>query len=61
MLTKEKVQNLISHMPETFSIDDLVEKIILLQKIEQAQQQIKNGEFYTEEEIDQEIDLWLQK
>lgn len=61
MLTKEKVQNLISQMPETFSIDDLIEKVILLQKIEQAQQQIKNGGFYTEEEIDKEIDLWLQK
>lgn len=61
MLTKEKVQNLISHMPDTFSIDDLVEKVILLQKIEQAQQQIKNGEFYTEEEIDKEIDSWLQQ
>lgn len=59
MLIKEKVQNLISHMPDTFSIDDLVEKVILLQKIEQAQQQIKNGEFYTEEEIDKEIDSWL--
>lgn len=46
MLIKEKVQNLISYMPDKFSIDDLVEKIILLQKIEEAQQQIKNGEFY---------------
>ncbi|WP_419802420.1 hypothetical protein [Mucilaginibacter sp.] len=61
MLTKEKVQELVNHMPETFSIDDLVEKVILLQKIEQAQQQIKNGEFYTEEEIDREIDSWLQQ
>lgn len=61
MLTKEKVQELVNHMPDTFSIDDLVEKVILLQKIEQAQQQIKNGEFYTEEEIDREIDSWLQQ
>jgi predicted transcriptional regulator len=61
MLTKEKVQELINHMPNTFSVDDLVEKIILLQKIEEAQQQIKNGEFYTEEEIDREVDSWLQQ
>ncbi len=60
MLTKEKVQELVNHMPETFSIDDLVEKVILLQKIESAQQQIKNGEFYTEEDIDRGIDSWLQ-
>ena len=61
MLTKEKVQELVNHMPNTFSIDDLVEKVILLQKIEEAKQQIKNGEVYTEEEIDKEIDLWLQQ
>ncbi|MVN21254.1 hypothetical protein [Mucilaginibacter arboris] len=61
MLTKERVQELINHMPETFSVDDLVEEVILLQKIEKAQQQIKNGEFYTEEEIDREIDSWLQQ
>ncbi len=58
MLIKEKVQKLINHMPDTFSIDDLVEKVILLQKIEQAQQQIKNGEFYTWEEVEKEMDFW---
>ena len=58
MLTKEKVQELVNHMPETFSIDDLVEKVILLQKIEEAQQQIKNGEFYTWEEVEKEMDSW---
>lgn len=61
MLTKEKVQELVNHMPDTFSIDDLVEKVILLQKIEEAQQQIKNGEFYSEEEMDNEIDSLLQQ
>ena len=60
MLTKAKVQELVNHMPETFSIDDLVEKVILLQKVEQAKEQIKNGEFYTEDEMDQEINSWLQ-
>lgn len=60
MLTKEKVQNLVNHMPDTFSVDDLVEKVILLQKIEQAQQQIKNGEVYDWEEVKKEMNLWLE-
>ena len=32
MLTKEKVAALVEHMPETFSVDDLVERVLLLQK-----------------------------
>ncbi|RYE25185.1 MAG: hypothetical protein EOP42_21640 [Sphingobacteriaceae bacterium] len=60
MLKKVKVQELVNHMPDMFSIDDLVEKVILLQKIEQAKEQVKNGEVYTEEEMDQEINSWLQ-
>jgi len=58
MLTKNKVKELINHMPETFSVDDIVEEIILLQKIEIARKQVQNGEFLTEEELDKEVDQW---
>ena len=58
MLNKEKVKELVDHMPETFSVDDIVEEIILLQKIEIARKQIKDGEFLTEDELDKEIDQW---
>ena len=58
MLTKDKVKELIEHMPESFSVDDLVEKIILLQKIEMGKQQIKDGDSLTEEEMDRLIDSW---
>ena len=58
MLTKDKVKELVEHMPETFSVDDLVEEIILLQKIEIARKQLKNGESLTEDELDAEIDKW---
>jgi len=59
MLTKDKMHSLIDHMPDTFSADDIIEKIILLQKIEIGRQQIANGQFLTEEELDREIDSWL--
>jgi hypothetical protein len=58
MLTKDKVKELVDHMPDTFSVDDLVEEVILLQKIEKARQQFKEGVFLTEEELDKEIDSW---
>ena len=45
-------------MPDTFSVDDLVEEVVLLQKIEIARKQVQAGEFLTEEELDREIEGW---
>jgi len=58
MLTKDKVKELVDHMPETFSVDDLVGEIILLQKIEIARKQIQDGDFLTDEELGEEIEKW---
>lgn len=58
MLTKDKVRELVEHMPETFSVDDIVEEIFLLNKIEKAREQVNNGQFVSEDEMDQEIDSW---
>lgn len=58
MLTKEKIHELVNHMPEDFSTEDLIEEIILLQKVEAAREQIKNDKFLSEEELDREMDKW---
>jgi hypothetical protein len=59
MLTKVKVKELIDHMPETFSVDDLVDKVILLQKIENSEKEIEDGEGIDWEDMKKEMDLWL--
>jgi hypothetical protein len=59
MLTKNKVKELIDHMPETFSVDDLVDKVILLQKIEAGEKEIENGEGIDWEDMKKEMELWL--
>lgn len=58
MLTKDKVVALIEHMPDTFSVDDLVERILLLQKVEQAQKEIENGEVMDWEDFKKEMEQW---
>jgi hypothetical protein len=58
MLTKTKVLELVDHMPDEFTENDLFEKVILMQKVEQAKQQIEACYFLTEEEFNREIDLW---
>jgi hypothetical protein len=58
MLTKNKVAALVEHMPDTFSVDDLVERVLLLQKIEQAQKEIENGEGVDWEDFKKEMEQW---
>ncbi len=58
MLTKDKIQELINHMPETFSADDLIGKIILMQRIEESEAEIDRGEGIDWEELKKEMDTW---
>lgn len=58
MLTKEKVRELVEHMPESFSVDDIVEEIFILNKVEKARQQIVQGQYLTESDLDSEINSW---
>ncbi|MFI5159003.1 MAG: hypothetical protein ACHQF4_09055 [Sphingobacteriales bacterium] len=59
MLTKEKMHELIDHMPEEFSLGDLNDRVELMQKIEKAQKEIENGEGTDWEDFKKEMDSWL--
>ena len=59
MSTKDKVRELVDRMPEPFSIDDLVKRVLLLKKIETGQKEIENGEGIDWEDIKKEMDSWL--
>ena len=58
MLTKEKVISCLNHLPDTFSMDELIDKLILLQKIETGLEQSKSGEVFTAEEAEEMLKQW---
>jgi predicted transcriptional regulator len=58
MLTKTAVLNTITRFPDHFSIDELVDKMILLDKIERGIQQADHGKVISEEELDKKIEEW---
>lgn len=60
MLTKDKLIEIINHMPdEKFSnIENLLEEIVLFNKIEISLQAAAKGEVFTEEEMNQIISKW---
>jgi predicted transcriptional regulator len=58
MLTKEKVIKTISNLPEKFSLDELVEKMIVLEKIEKGLEDSEKDNVLTEDELEEKIKEW---
>ena len=58
MLTKEKVIDSMSSMSNEFSIDDLVDRLIFVQKIENGLEQSKKGEVFSTNEAKKVLAEW---
>jgi Zn-dependent alcohol dehydrogenase len=58
MLTKTSVINTINKLPDNFSIDELVDKMILLEKIERGIQDADNGKVISETELEKRMEEW---
>jgi len=61
MLTKEKLLQTIKEMPDQFSIDELIDKVILLQKVELGLEQSKNNQVHSTAEAKKQLKKWLLK
>ncbi len=55
MITKEKLKKSISDFLEEFSIEDLIERLILIEKTELGNKQSLNGEVISENELEEEM------
>ncbi len=58
MITKDQVLNSLKEMPTQFSIDELMDKLILLQKIEIGLEQSKQDEVYSSLEAKEMLKEW---
>lgn len=59
MITKTKLKEQIKSFPEQFSIDELIERLILVEKIENGIKQSEKNEILNESEFDNEIKGWF--
>lgn len=60
MITKTKLKETLERFPEEFSIDDLIDKLIIIDKIERGNQQSLNGEVISEDELNNEMKKWFE-
>ena len=58
-MTKEKIHKAVDDMPDEFSVEDLLEKIIFLHKVERGLEQSDNGEVVSTEEARKKFSKWL--
>lgn len=61
MLSKDKLIQTIKDLPDNFSVDELFERIILLQKVEIASEQSAKGQVLTTEQARERLKKWLLK
>jgi hypothetical protein len=59
MLTKTKLKEQIEKFPEEFSIDDLVERLILIEKVEAGMNQSERGDIIPDSDLDNEVEEWF--
>lgn len=59
MLTKEQLLKYIGELPDQFSIDELMDKILFLHKIEMGLEQSKNNQVTSHDQVKDQFKKWL--
>ncbi len=59
MLTKDKVISGIKRLPDSVTIEEILDQIILLEKIEKGIDQADRGEVFTEEQVEAKVAKWF--
>ena len=58
-MTKVLINEAIKELPDEFSIDDLIEKLILIESFEKGRTQFQTGNVFTHQEVSQKLEKWL--
>lgn len=60
MLTKEKILTTIGQLPDNITIEEVIEELILLDKIEQGIKDGDEGRVFTSDEVKDRLKRWLE-
>lgn len=58
MLTKEKLNKTISNLPESFTIDELIDQLIFIENVGKAIQQSDEGKVISNDDVKLMIEKW---
>jgi hypothetical protein len=58
-MRKSAVIESISKLPDEVSIDEIIERLIIIEKIEKGRQQVKDGKVNSEDQSKAKLRKWL--
>jgi len=58
MLTKEILNKTINTLPDSFTIDELIDQLIFIEKVEEGLKQSYEGKVISNEDVKLMIDKW---
>ena len=58
MLTKEKLNKTVNELPDTFTIDQLIDQLIFIEKVEEGIKQSESGKVVSNEDVKLMINKW---
>lgn len=59
MITKERLIQVINGMPEEINIEDVIEELVFLSKIEQGLYDVESGRVLTDSMVAEKMEKWL--
>ncbi|MGD9993350.1 MAG: hypothetical protein AB7S69_08620 [Salinivirgaceae bacterium] len=59
MITKTQIRNSLDNLPENFTIDQVIERLIYLEKIQKGLDDSKNGRINSKKEAKQKLSRWI--
>ena len=60
-MEKNKAIDIVNQMPENFQIDDLIEKLIFIEKVEEGLIDIEEGNVVDHSEVIKQVSEWSKK
>jgi hypothetical protein len=57
-MNKDKAMNKVKELPQEFELEDLLEKLVFAQKMEDGLQQLKEGKTIPHEKVKEMVKKW---
>ncbi|MBE9469054.1 MAG: hypothetical protein IMY72_12145 [Bacteroidetes bacterium] len=60
MITKTQIKNSLDSLPENVSIDELIDHLIFIEKVQKGIDDSKNGKINSKEEAKKKLKKWIE-